>query len=218
MKIEDVRKTVSNPKPLYFAAGLGDAAVEVLKDAPARLGDFPARAGGVATATAAKVAGAAESVQSKIALGQIDPKGLLDPKALRGKLAEPDLRAAREKAQTLLLQQVGRALEVAGKAVETYDEYSERGKVVVDRVLAGRNGADVEVVVVAEVVETESARTVVVEEAEVVAEPAPQAETPKADAPTAAAPTTDAKAEAPKADAKKAAPRRSATPRKKPQA
>ena len=90
---------------------------------------------------AGRVAGVAETVQSKIALGQWQD----DAKALRERISEPDLRAAREKAQTLLLMQVGRALEVAGKAVETYDDYSERGKAVVDRVLAGRV-SEVEVV------------------------------------------------------------------------
>ena len=89
--VEDVRKTVGNPKPLYFAAGVGEAAVEALKDAPARLGEVSAKASEVANEVAGKVAGAAETVQSKIALGQ------LDAKALREKFTEPDLRAAREK-------------------------------------------------------------------------------------------------------------------------
>jgi hypothetical protein len=216
--VEDVRKTVGNPKPLYFAAGVGEAAVEALKDAPARLGEVSAKASEVANDVAVKVAGAAESVQSKIALGQ------LDAKALREKFTEPDLRAAREKAQTLLLAQVGRALEVAGKAVETYDGYSERGKVVVDRVLAGRAGVDVEVVTVEDVVETPAARVVVEEIAVVEETPAtpeapeaetPKAETPKAEAPKAAAPKAET-AKPAAAEAKKpAAARRNAAPRGK---
>ena len=129
-----VTTTVTNPKPLYFAAGVGDAAVSALKDAPALLTEASSKAGEVATSVAGRVAGVAETVQSKIALGQLQD----DAKELRERISEPDLRAAREKAQTLLLMQVGRALEVAGKAVETYDGYSERGKAVVDRVLAGR--------------------------------------------------------------------------------
>ena len=40
-----VTTTVSNPKPLYFAAGVGDAAVEAIKDAPARLSGAGAKAG-----------------------------------------------------------------------------------------------------------------------------------------------------------------------------
>jgi heparin binding hemagglutinin HbhA len=210
--VEDVRKTVGNPKPLYFAAGVGEAAVEALKDAPARLTGVSAKATVVANEVAGKVAGAAETVQSKIALGQ------LDAKALREKLSEPDLRAAREKAQGLLLVQVGRALEVAGKAVEAYDGYSERGKVVVDRVLAGRAGTDAEVVTVTEVadVAVTPAGRVVVEEVSVVAEE--KAETPQPEAPKSETPKpADAKAEA-KADAKADAAKKPAAPRRAPNA
>src|SRR5947207_9198417 len=94
-----VTTTVSNPKPLYFAAGVGDAAVSALKDAPARLTVAAGQAGEVATSVAGKVAGVAETVQSKIALGQLQD----DAKALRERITDPDPRAAREKAQTLLL-------------------------------------------------------------------------------------------------------------------
>ncbi|ACU77051.1 conserved hypothetical protein [Catenulispora acidiphila DSM 44928] len=215
-----VTTTVSNPKPLYFAAGVGDAAVSALKDAPALLTEAGSKAGVVATSVAGKVAGVAETVQSKIALGQLQD----DAKALRERIAEPDLRAAREKAQTLLLMQVGRALEVAGKAVETYDGYSERGKAVVDRVRAGRV-TEVEVVAVQETRGSESVRVesvIVVEDDE--PQTAPKAAA-KTEAPKAAAPKTETpksadapKAEAPKAKntaatatAKKSAPRRSGT-------
>lgn len=215
-----VTTTVTNPKPFYFAAGVGDAAVAALKDAPALLTEAGSKAGEVATSVAGKVAGVAETVQSKITLGQLQD----DAKALRERIAEPDLRAAREKAQTLLLMQVGRALEVAGKAVETYDGYSERGKAVVERVLAGRVD-EVEVVEVTEVVEA----VVVVEDEAPAAEPeAAKPETAKpAEAPaaastatatakpaaatkTAAAPKAAAEQPKPKATtARKAAPRRS---------
>jgi hypothetical protein len=219
--VEDVRKTMGNPKPLYFAAGVGDAAVEALKDAPGLLSDVSAKASVVANEVAGKVAGAAESVQSKIALGQ------LDAKVLREKLTEPDLRAAREKAQNLLLVQVGRALEAAGKAVEAYDEYSERGKVVVDRVLAGRAGTDVEVLSVDEavIVSTPAGPVLVDEVSFVEAATAAAAETDAAkaaEAADAATPKADAKAEpakpaTPKAEAAKPAAKKPATPRKKSQ-
>ncbi|WP_194910224.1 hypothetical protein [Catenulispora rubra] len=187
-----VTTTVTNPKPFYFAAGVGDAAVSALKDAPSLLSEAGGKAGEVATSVAGKVAGVAETVQSKIALGQLQD----DAKALRDRIAEPDLRAAREKAQTLLLMQVGRALEVAGKAVETYDGYSERGKAVVERVLAGRV-TDVEVVTVQE---TSGAEPVRVESVVVIEDDEPKTEA--ADKPTAAAATTAA----PKADASAAKP------------
>jgi heparin binding hemagglutinin HbhA len=215
-----VATTVSNPKPFYFAAGVGDAAVEALKDAPARLTVASARAGEVATSVAGRVAGVAETVQSKIALGQWQD----DAKALRGRIAEPDLRAAREKAQTLLLTQVGRALEVAGKAVETYDGYSERGKAVVERVLSGRV-TEVEVVTV----EHERAGGVTVESVTVLGEKAedkpqenqekaePNAEAPLADAATPAQPAAP-KAEQPKLAAKTAARKTAARAKKVEQA
>jgi len=199
-----VTTTVSNPKPLYFAAGVGDAAVEALKDAPARLSVAGAKAGEVANTVAGRVAGVAETVQSKIALGQWQD----DAKALRERIAEPDLRAAREKAQTLLLMQVGRALEVAGKAVETYDGYSERGKAVVERVLAGRT-TEVEVVTV----ERERGASVTVESVVVEAEKAPQAET-AADAPAQNAADAQPKAAAKPAAARTAA-RKTTAPRAK---
>lgn len=201
-----VATTVSNPKPLYFAAGVGDAAVAALKDAPALLSEAGGKAGEVATSVAGKVAGVAETVQSKIALGQLQD----DAKALRGRIAEPDLRAAREKAQTLLLMQVGRALEVAGKAVETYDGYSERGKAVVDRVLAGRV-TEVEVVAVQETAadgrgaEPARAESVVVESV-VIEDEAPKAEAAKpAAAPKAAAEQPKAKPAAKKTTSRRAA-------------
>ncbi|OLE26581.1 MAG: hypothetical protein AUG49_07710 [Catenulispora sp. 13_1_20CM_3_70_7] len=203
--VDNARKTVgttvSNPKPLYFVAGIGDAAVDALKEAPARLTVAGARAGEVATSVAERVAGVAETVQSKIALGELQA----DAKALRERLSEPDLRAAREKAQNLLLAQVGRALEVAGKAVETYDGYSERGKSVVERVLAGR-ASEVEVVTV----ERDRAENVTVESVTVVDDkPAEPAETPAAAAPAPEAAKPQAKA------APKTPPRKPATPRAK---
>ncbi|NUR57362.1 MAG: hypothetical protein HOV87_01410 [Catenulispora sp.] len=206
-----VATTVSNPKPFYFAAGVGEAAVGAIKDAPARLTVAGTRAGEVATTVAGRVAGVAETVQSKIALGQWQD----DAKALRGRIAEPDLRAAREKAQTLLLSQVGRALEVAGKAVETYDGYSERGKAVVERVLAGRV-TDVEVVTV----EPERPGTFTVESVTVVDDKAEEKAGDKAEA-QAAAP--QAAAEQPEPAAKptvKPAARKTTAPRarKAPQA
>jgi heparin binding hemagglutinin HbhA len=207
-----VTTTVTNPKPLYFAAGVGDAAVSALKDTPALLNEASSKAGVVATSVAGRVAGVAETVQSKIALGQLQD----DAKNLRDRIAEPDLRAAREKAQTLLLMQVGRALEVAGKAVETYDGYSERGKAVVERVLAGRV-TEVEVVAVQETRGAESVRveSVVVTEQDApktdAAKPAEAAKPAPAAAKPAAAPKAAAEQPKPKTTtAKKATPRRSA--------
>jgi hypothetical protein len=211
--VEDVRKTVGNPKPLYFAAGVGDAAVSALMDAPARLNDVSAKATDAATTLVTKVAGAAETVQSKIALGQ------LDPKSIRERIVEPDLRAVREKTQNLVLAQVGWALEVAGKAVETYDGYSERGKVVVDRVLSGRSGTDV-VSVDDAVAAHDGQETVVVDEVVVIADVADAKDVKAAEpkpAETHAAPKAPAAPTAANGTAKPAAgtARKTSTSRKK---
>ncbi|GAA1998469.1 hypothetical protein [Catenulispora subtropica] len=200
-----VATTVSNPKPFYFAAGVGEAAVEAIKDAPTRLTVAGAKAGEVATSVAGRVAGVAETVQSKIALGQWQD----DAKALRERITEPDLRAAREKAQTLLLVQVGRALEVAGKAVETYDGYSERGKAVVERVLAGRV-TEVEVVTV----EQTRANGVTVESVTVVDDKADDKTADKADDKAEPADGKTAADAAPRAEEPKPA----AAPKAQPQA
>lgn len=210
--VEDVRKTVTNPKPLYFAAGVGDVAVEAIKDAPARLSAASAKASEVVTDVAGKVAGAADSVQSRIALGQFDPK------TIRVRITEPDLRAVREKTQNLVLAQVGWALEAAGKAVETYDDLSGRGKVAVERVFAGRNGADVEVVTVEEVVEERRGavrEVVAVDEVVVVTEAKPEPEAkPEAQAEAQAEAKSEAKSE-PTAQVPVAAPRKATDPSRK---
>lgn len=123
---DEIRKTLSDPKPLYALAGAGDLAAEKLKGAPERLRDTPTlltEAGATLTTLANKIAAETPERIAKVtsSVQGAAGKGRPDPKALR------DL------AQTVAIQQVGRLLEAAGKAVETYDELAERGKVVVDR-------------------------------------------------------------------------------------
>lgn len=127
---DDIRKTLSDPKPLYALAGAGDLAAEKLKDAPERLREAPtllAEAGATLTTLANKIASEAPERIAKVtsSVQGVAGKGRPDPQALR------DL------AQTVAIQQVGRILEAAGKAVETYDELAERGKVVVGRYSGG---------------------------------------------------------------------------------
>ena len=127
---DDIRKTLSDPKPLYALAGAGDLAAEKLKDAPERLREAPtllAEAGATLTTIANKIAAEAPERIAKVtsSVQGVAGKGRPDPQALR------DL------AQTVAIQQVGRLLEAAGKAVETYDELAERGKVVVGRYSGG---------------------------------------------------------------------------------
>ncbi len=124
---EEIRKSLSDPKPLYALAGAGDLAAEKLRDAPEKLRDTPsllAEASATLTTIANKIAAEAPERIAKVSATVQD---------VAGKGARPDTQALRGAAQTVALQQVGRLLEAAGKAVETYDELAERGKVVVER-------------------------------------------------------------------------------------
>lgn len=124
---DDIRKTLTDPKPLYALAGAGDLAAEKLKDAPDRLKDAPAKlaeAGAALSGFANRIAADAPEHLAKVSS---TVQGTV------GKAARPDTAALRDKAQTVALQQVGRLLEAAGRAVETYDELAERGRIVVGR-------------------------------------------------------------------------------------
>lgn len=132
---DEIRKTLSDPKPLYALAGAGDLAAEKLKGAPERLREAPtllAEAGATLTTLANKIAAEAPEQLAKVTSSvQGAAKG-----------GRPDPQALREMAQTVAIQQVGRLLEAAGRAVETYDELAERGKVVVERYAGGSDTVD----------------------------------------------------------------------------
>jgi len=147
---DEIRKTLSDPKPLYALAGAGDLAAEKLKDAPERLRDAPtllAEAGATLTTIANKIAAEAPERLAKVG-------STVQGAAGKGR---PDTQALRDRAQSVALQQVGRLLEAAGKAVETYDELAERGKVVIGR-YTGAETVD------GEAADTEGPVTVLVEQ------------------------------------------------------
>jgi len=162
---DELRKSLSDPKPLYALAGAGDLAAEKLKEAPAMLTELSGTVTDFATRIAASAPEQLAKVQSKFTevqvqvVGEIkdlDPRVVLDPKAAREALRDvagkADVQALRDRAQTVALTQVGRLLEAAGKAVETYDELAERGKDAVRR-YRGEEGdapADGDVTVVVE--------------------------------------------------------------------
>lgn len=158
---DELIKALADPKPLYALAGAGDLAAEKVKSASAKgptalLTDLS----GTVTALANRVATEAPERITKVTakLNEVqagfDPKIVLNPKAagesLREAAGKPDVQALRDKAQTIALVQVGRVLEAAGKAVDTYDGLAERGRVVVDRYRGTeteRSGESVTVVV-----------------------------------------------------------------------
>ena len=202
---EELRNNTIGLKPLYALAGASDFATEKLRDAPTLLieaaGTVTTLAARLATETPERLA----KVQTRLAEvpGALDPRqvvSILDPRTARQSLRDAvdslGPQALRGRAQTLALVQVGRVLEAAGKAVDTYDGLAERGKTAVDRVLAGPTTVKPsEVTVVVE--------QVVVDEPEAAAE----SETKIEDATV-----TD---ETPAATAKPAAKKTTAAPRKK---
>lgn len=168
---DEIRRTLSDPKPLYALAGAGDLAAEKLRDAPTLLTEAAGTVTTLATRLATEAPERLAKVQARLAEvpGGLDPRAVvatLDPRTARESIREAvgkaDPQALRDRAQSIALVQVGRVLEAAGKAVETYDELAERGKIVLDRYLG--------------TVDTESSDvTVVVEQVDVVDEPGAEA-------------------------------------------
>ncbi|MER7579924.1 hypothetical protein [Kitasatospora sp. NPDC097691] len=156
---DEIKKTLSDPTPLYALAGAGDLAYEKLREVPGKV---------------EALAGDRKGTQEKATARLQEAQSLLagaPAKVGEAVNALPtDLKALQERAQGFALQQVGRAVELAVKAKETYDELAERGKVVVEK---ARPAAPAEAVEAAaqpaqdEPVEAESVE-------DVAAEPAPK--------------------------------------------
>ncbi|GLV79256.1 hypothetical protein ACH4VS_37620 [Streptomyces hygroscopicus] len=122
---DDVRKTLTDPTPLYFMAGTADLATQKLKEVPSLVEKI-----------------VAEAPERFNAVRNTDPKAVQErvsqqAKEAQGKLTEmlgtldTDLKRLRDTAQDLALQGVGRAAELAVKARERYDEVAEHGQEVV---------------------------------------------------------------------------------------
>jgi hypothetical protein len=109
-KTNDLRKALTDPTPLYFAAGLIDKLREA---APERLASVKDRAADP-KAVQERFAQQAKQTQSRLTT------------ALSG--FDTDLKKLREQAQHLALQSVGLAAEYAVKAREGYGELAERGR------------------------------------------------------------------------------------------
>jgi len=152
---DELVKALADPKPLYALAGAGDLAAEKVKSASVRGPQaFLADLSESVTSLATRVAAEAPDRFAKVPAA-FDPKMVLDPKAagdtLREAVGRPDVQALRDKAQTIALIQVGRVLEAAGKAVDTYDGLAVRGRGVVDRYRGGETpGTEESVTVVVE--------------------------------------------------------------------
>jgi hypothetical protein len=123
---DDLRKTLTDPTPLYFAAGTADLAVQQARKVPALLEKFQAEA------------------PARIdAVRNTDPKDVQDRVTTQAKEAQAtvtakvsevigafdtDLKKLGETAQDLALRSVGVAAEYAVRARETYEKVAERGE------------------------------------------------------------------------------------------
>ena len=120
---DDLRKTLSDPTPLYALAGVGDLAVEKLREVPEKAATLAAT-----DRTVVQERATARLKEAQVRLTEAQAKVSETVSTLPS-----DFKSLQEKAQDFALQSVGRAAEFAVKAREVYDELAERGKVVVDR-------------------------------------------------------------------------------------
>ncbi|MFE5126021.1 hypothetical protein [Streptomyces sp. NPDC056669] len=146
---DDVRKTLTDPTPLYFMAGTADLAAQKLKEVPSFVekivAEAPERLNAVRN-TDPKVVQERVSQQAKEAQGKLNEMlGTIDT----------DIKRLRDTAQDLALQGVGRAAELAVKARERYDEVAEHGQEVVR---TWRGEAADEVVDIADAIEPHEGR------------------------------------------------------------
>ncbi|MGW7524744.1 hypothetical protein [Streptomyces sp. NPDC054783] len=123
---DDLRKTLSDPTPLYFAAGTADLALQQAKKVPALVeqlrAEAPARIEAVRNtdpkAVQEKAAARAKEAQETLQTKVNEFLGTLDV----------DLKKLGEQAQDLALRGVGVAAEYAVKARETYEKVAEHGE------------------------------------------------------------------------------------------
>ncbi|MEU3656781.1 hypothetical protein AB0E67_29015 [Streptomyces sp. NPDC032161] len=123
---DDLRKTLTDPTPLYFAAGTADLAVEQARKVPALIEQLRAEA--------------PERIE---AMRNTDPKVVQEKMAAQAKEAQAtvqakvgevigafdsDLRKLGESAQDLAMRSLGVAAEYAVRARETYEKVAERGE------------------------------------------------------------------------------------------
>ncbi|WP_225635224.1 hypothetical protein [Streptomyces solaniscabiei] len=123
---DDLRKTFSDPTPLYFAAGTADLAFQQAKKVPVLVEQLrteaPARIEAVRNTDP-------KAVQEKATARVKETQGTLQTKVneLLGSL-DADFKKLGETAQDLALRGVGVAAEYAVKARETYEKVAEHGE------------------------------------------------------------------------------------------
>lgn len=147
---DDLRKTLTDPTPLYFAAGTADLAVQQARKVPALIeqlrAEAPERIEAVRNtdpkAVQEKVTTQAKEAQATVQAKVTEVFGSFDT----------DLKKLGENAQDLALRSLGVAAEYAVRARETYEKVAERGE---QSVRTWRGGTADEIVEIAAVVEAE---------------------------------------------------------------
>ncbi|MBM7436713.1 hypothetical protein [Streptomyces sp. HB132] len=147
---DDLRKTLTDPTPLYFAAGTADLAVEQARKVPGLIeqlrAEAPERIEAVRNtdpkAVQERVTTQAKEAQATVQAKVTEVFGTLDT----------DLKKWGETAQDLALRSVGVAAEYAVRARETYEKVAERGE---QSVRTWRGETAEEIVEIAAVVEAE---------------------------------------------------------------
>ncbi|CAL9501560.1 hypothetical protein SUDANB15_03429 [Streptomyces sp. enrichment culture] len=143
---DDLRKTFTDPTPLYFAAGTADLALQQAKKVPALVeqlrAEAPARFEAVRTTDP-------KAVQEKATHRVRETQETLQAKVgeFFGSL-DTDLKKLGETAQDLALRGVGVAAEYAVKARETYEKVAEHGEQAV-RTWRGEAAESIEDIAVA---------------------------------------------------------------------
>ncbi|MFE4331534.1 hypothetical protein ACFRQM_19530 [Streptomyces sp. NPDC056831] len=202
---DDLRKTLTDPTPLYFAAGTADIAVEQARKVPALIEQLRAEA--------------PERIE---AVRNTDPKAVQEKVTLQAKEAQAtvqakvtevigsfdsDLRKLGESAQDLALRSLGVAAEYAVRARETYEKVAERGE---QTVKTWRGETADEIVEIAVVVEPrKESRPTGTTKTEPAAKPGPAKASP-------APKTVKPESKAPVAPAKKAPARKPAAKKTNP--
>ncbi|MFG2294117.1 hypothetical protein [Streptomyces sp. NPDC048603] len=152
--VDDLKKTLTDPTPLYFAAGTADLAVQQARKVPGLIEQLrveaPARIDAVRNTDPKAVQERAKEDLEAVAAKVVEVVGVLgsiDP-------AKLDAKKLGETAQDLALRGVGVAAEYAVRAKETYDRVAEHGE---QAVRTWRGEVAEEIVVVAAAVEPEPA-------------------------------------------------------------
>ncbi|SCE60418.1 hypothetical protein, partial [Streptomyces sp. OspMP-M43] len=148
---DDLRKTLTDPTPLYFAAGTADLAVQQARKVPALIeqlrAEAPERIDAVRNTDP-------KAVQEKVTTQAKEAQATVQAKVTEvfGSLDAADLKKLGESAQDLALRGVGVAAEYAIKARETYEKVAEHGE---QTVRTWRGETAEEIVEIAAVIEAE---------------------------------------------------------------